>query len=58
MKSSLLCKKGDFLAVPAGFTHWFDLAPKYTVKAIRIFTSMEGWVANYTNSGIDEKYNK
>ena len=55
---SLLCKKGDFLAVPAGFTHWFDLAPKYTVKAIRIFTSMEGWVANYTNSGIDEKYNK
>ncbi|MFT6603323.1 MAG: 1,2-dihydroxy-3-keto-5-methylthiopentene dioxygenase [Bacteriovoracaceae bacterium] len=55
---SLLCKKGDFLSVPAGFTHWFDLAPKYTVKAIRIFTSMEGWVANYTNSGIDEKYNK
>lgn len=55
---SLLCKKGDFLSVPAGYTHWFDLAPKYTVKAIRIFTSMEGWVANYTNSGIDEKYNK
>lgn len=55
---SLLCQKGDFLSVPAGYTHWFDLAPKYTVKAIRIFTSMDGWVANYTNSGIDEKYNK
>lgn len=55
---NLLCTKGDFLSVPAGATHWFDLAPKYTVKAIRIFSNEEGWVANYTNSGIDEKYNK
>lgn len=53
----LLCTKGDFLAVPAGFTHWFDLAPKYFVKAIRLFTSQEGWVANYTQSGIDEVHN-
>ena len=55
---NLLCTKGDFLSVPAGATHWFDLAPKYTVKAIRIFSTVEGWVANYTNSGIDDKYNK
>jgi len=55
---NLLCTKGDFLSVPAGYTHWFDLAPKYTVKAIRIFSNVEGWVANYTDSGIDEKYNK
>ena len=55
---NLLCTKGDFLSVPAGVTHWFDLAPKYTVKAIRIFTNEHGWVANYTDSGIDEKYNK
>jgi len=54
---SLLCQKGDFLAVPAGFRHWFDLAPLYRVKAIRLFTSAEGWVANYTDSGIDEQYN-
>lgn len=53
---SVLCQKGDFLAVPAGYKHWFDLAPKYTVKAIRIFTNPEGWVANYTESGIDKKY--
>ncbi len=53
----LTCVKGDFLAVPKGYKHWFDLAPKYHVKAIRIFSNMEGWVANYTNSGIDEKYN-
>ncbi len=53
----LNCVKGDFLSVPKGFKHWFDLAPKYFVKAIRIFSNMDGWVANYTNSNIDEKYN-
>ncbi len=54
----LLCTAGDFLSVPAGVRHWFDLAPKYSVKAIRIFTNKEGWVAQYTQSGIDTQYNK
>lgn len=53
----LVCTAGDFLAVPTGIRHWFDLAPNYSVKAIRIFTSKEGWVADYTQSGIDKKYN-
>lgn len=53
----LTCTKGDFLSVPAGQKHWFDLAPAYHVKAIRIFTNKEGWVAQYTGSGVDEKYN-
>jgi 1,2-dihydroxy-3-keto-5-methylthiopentene dioxygenase len=52
----LLCEKGDFISVPKGVTHWFDLAPKYHVKAIRVFQTQEGWVANYTNSGIEKKY--
>lgn len=54
----LVCTAGDFLAVPTGVRHWFDLAPKYSVKAIRIFTSKDGWVAQYTSSGIDQKYNE
>jgi 1,2-dihydroxy-3-keto-5-methylthiopentene dioxygenase len=53
---SLLCQKGDFISVPKGYTHWFDLAPKYHVKAIRVFMTPEGWVANYTNSGVEKKY--
>ncbi|HXH32433.1 MAG TPA: hypothetical protein VNJ01_16660 [Bacteriovoracaceae bacterium] len=53
---SLLCEKGDFISVPKGYTHWFDLAPKYHVKAIRVFQTPEGWVANYTNSGIEKKF--
>lgn len=53
---SLLCQKGDFISVPKGYTHWFDLAPKYYVKAIRIFQTTDGWVANYTNTGIEKNY--
>ncbi len=52
----LLCEKGDFISVPKGVTHWFDLAPKYFVKAIRVFQTQEGWVANYTQSGLEKKY--
>lgn len=54
---AVTCQKGDFLSVPKNYRHWFDLHPKYHVKAIRIFTNMEGWVPLYTNSKIDEKYN-
>lgn len=54
----LLCQKGDFISVPKGYTHWFDLAPKYHVKAIRVFQSQEGWVASYTQSGVEQKYNQ
>jgi 1,2-dihydroxy-3-keto-5-methylthiopentene dioxygenase len=50
------CERGDFMSVPKNFRHWFDLAPEYSVKAIRIFSNMEGWVPNYTNSGIDNTY--
>ena len=49
----IACVRGDFLSVPEGIKHWFDLAPNFFVKAIRIFTNKDGWVARYTNSGVD-----
>jgi 1,2-dihydroxy-3-keto-5-methylthiopentene dioxygenase len=52
----LLCERGDFISVPKGSKHWFDLAPKYHVKAIRIFQTTDGWVANYTKSGVEQKF--
>jgi 1,2-dihydroxy-3-keto-5-methylthiopentene dioxygenase len=55
---SVICKKGDFISVPKGHKHWFDLAPKYHVKAIRVFQTKEGWVARYTESGKEKKYLK
>ncbi len=53
---SLLCEKGDFISVPKGSKHWFDIAPYYYVKAIRVFQTPEGWVANYTHSGTEKKF--
>lgn len=53
---SLVCQQGDFISVPKGYKHWFDLAPKYHVKAIRVFQTKEGWVAHYTQSGVEQKY--
>ena len=54
---SVTCRAGDLLSVPANTPHWFDLGPNAFVKAIRVFIDPSGWVANYTNSGIDQKYN-
>lgn len=54
---AVTCNAGDFMSVPKNFRHWFDLHPKYFVKAIRIFSNMEGWVPHYTNSNVDQKYN-
>lgn len=54
---AVTCTAGDFMSVPKNFRHWFDLHPNYFVKAIRIFSNMEGWVPLYTNSNVDQKYN-
>lgn len=51
------CHAGDLLSVPANTRHWFDLGPKNTVKAIRIFIDQSGWVPHYTESGVDLNYN-
>lgn len=53
----LTCERGDFISVPKNYRHWFDLAPAYFVKAIRIFSNMEGWTPHYTGSNVDARYN-
>ena len=53
----VICQKGDLISVPANTKHWFDLGPKNTVKAIRIFIDQSGWVPHYTESGLDKPYN-
>lgn len=40
---------GDFISVPAGTWHWFDLTALRRIKAVRIFESTEGWTAIYVN---------
>ena len=53
---SVLCEKGDLISVPQGVPHWFDMSEKPDFTCIRLFNNPEGWVANYTESGIDKKF--
>lgn len=53
---SLLCRQGDLISVPANTKHWFDLGANPAVRAIRVFTDQAGWVPQYTNSGIEQRY--
>lgn len=54
---NLLCEKGDLISVPAGTKHWFDAGETNPfVKAIRIFIDMSGWVPQYTESKLEQKF--
>ena len=52
----ILCEKNDLIQVPAGIKHWFDagVAPSFT--ALRVFTDMSGWVAQYTGDTISSRF--
>lgn len=53
---AMRCLQGDLLSVPAGTTHWFDMGPEPRLKAIRLFTTPEGWVANFTGDKIADRF--
>ncbi|HEY9625624.1 MAG TPA: hypothetical protein V6C78_35215 [Crinalium sp.] len=42
----------EYINVPVGTEHWFYLTDAKRIKAIRYFTSTEGWVAHYTEREI------
>lgn len=52
----VLCEKGDLIGVPDNTTHWFDMSESPYFVAIRLFTNVEGWVANFTGSDIAEQF--
>jgi len=53
-----LCERGDLISVPTGTKHWFDMGPNPHLTCIRLFTSKEGWVADFTGDDIAEKFPK
>ena len=53
---AILCERGDLLSVPANTPHWFDLGAEPELKCIRLFTTPEGWVANYTGDPIAQAF--
>ncbi|MCP9851110.1 acireductone dioxygenase [Cyanobium sp. Morenito 9A2] len=52
----VLCEQGDFLRVPAGTRHWFDMGSAPRFSALRFFDNPEGWVATFTGDSIAERY--
>ena len=42
----------EYINVPANTQHWFYLSPSKRVKAVRYFTTTEGWVPEYTDIAI------
>jgi len=55
---AVLCTRGDLISVPANTTHWFDMGPRPSFKAVRLFTTPEGWVANFTGDPIAQSFPK
>ncbi len=52
----LLCERNDWIAVPAGIKHWFDMGEEPSFCALRFFHNSEGWVAQFTGDPIAGRY--
>lgn len=52
----LQCIAGDFIYVPGGMKHWFDMGvvPSFTV--IRFLGSPAGWQAHWTGTSIAKRF--
>jgi 1,2-dihydroxy-3-keto-5-methylthiopentene dioxygenase len=48
----VLCERGDLIGVPAGTKHWFDMGPNPSFVAVRLFTTPDGWAADFTGEDI------
>jgi len=48
----LTIEAGEYINVPKDTEHWFLLTPRQRIKALRYFTSTEGWTPRYTNKAI------
>jgi 1,2-dihydroxy-3-keto-5-methylthiopentene dioxygenase len=52
----VLCEQGDLIGVPDSTPHWFDMGPRPSFTAIRLFTNPAGWVANFTGADIASRF--
>jgi len=48
----LTVQAGEYINVPADTEHWFYLTSQRRIKAVRYFTSTEGWTPRYTETAI------
>ena len=48
----VMCEAGDFLSVPKGTRHWFDMGTRPRFTAIRFFQDPQGWVGDFTGDPV------
>ena len=53
---AVLCQQGDLISVPANTPHWFDMGANPDFKCIRLFTTAEGWLADFTGDNIASQF--
>lgn len=53
---ALTAERNDFVNVPAGLKHWFDMGPVPRFTAIRFFNNEEGWIPYFTGDPISERF--
>ena len=53
---AVMCEQGDLISVPANTLHWFDMGDAPAFKCIRLFTSPEGWLAEYSGDEIASRF--
>ena len=47
---------GDFIRVPEGTLHWFELCSSKKIKCIRLFQDPAGWAPHYTDSEKEKSF--
>ena len=52
----VLCETNDWISVPAGTQHWFDMGSAPQFCAIRFSDNPDGWVAQFTGDPIAEQF--
>ena len=50
------CQANDWIAIPAGTKHWFDMGANPNYCVLRFFKNAKGWVASFTDDPIAEHY--
>ena len=54
----LLIQSQNYIHIPAGVEHWCSPTALLHLKAVRYFTTAEGWVPNYTETQLSDSLNK
>ncbi len=52
----VLCETNDWISIPAGTPHWFDMGETPCFCTLRFFNNPNGWVAEFTGDTIAERY--